>query len=74
MPRSRVCRLPPSPSSLAEAVTPSGTSASAGPRERVAASGAPVRISWMEGIHDLPLQHPDALARRIERFVRQLVR
>jgi pimeloyl-ACP methyl ester carboxylesterase len=42
--------------------------------EGVAASGAPVRISWMEGIHDLPLQHPDALARRIERFVLQLVR
>lgn len=42
--------------------------------KRVAASGAPVRVSWMEGIHDLPLQHPDALTRRIERFVRQLVR
>ncbi len=42
--------------------------------QRVAASGAPVRISWMEGIHDLPLQHPDALARRIERFAGQLVR
>jgi pimeloyl-ACP methyl ester carboxylesterase len=41
---------------------------------RVAGSGAPVRISWMAGIHDLPLQHPDALARRIERFARQLVR
>jgi pimeloyl-ACP methyl ester carboxylesterase len=42
--------------------------------ERVARSGAPVRISWMEGIHDLPLQHPEALASRIERFSRQLVR
>jgi pimeloyl-ACP methyl ester carboxylesterase len=42
--------------------------------ERVAESDAPVRISWMEGIHDLPLQHPDALARRVERFVQQLVR
>jgi pimeloyl-ACP methyl ester carboxylesterase len=42
--------------------------------QRVSASGSPVRISWMEGIHDLPLQHPDALARRVERFVRQLVR
>jgi pimeloyl-ACP methyl ester carboxylesterase len=41
---------------------------------RVAASGAPVRFSWLEGIHDLPLQHPDALASRIERFSRQLVR
>ena len=27
-------------------------------------------IEWMEGIHDLPLQHPDALARRIERFAK----
>jgi pimeloyl-ACP methyl ester carboxylesterase len=42
--------------------------------ERAASSGAPVRISWMEGIHDLPLQHPDALARRIERFSDLLVR
>ncbi|HZB78835.1 MAG TPA: alpha/beta hydrolase, partial [Actinomycetota bacterium] len=41
---------------------------------RVARSGAPVRISWIEGIHDLPLQHPGALASRIERFSRQLVR
>jgi pimeloyl-ACP methyl ester carboxylesterase len=35
---------------------------------RVAARGRPVRISWMEGIHDLPLQHPDALADRFRRF------
>jgi hypothetical protein len=27
----------------------------------------------LEGIHDLPLQHPDALASRIERFSQQLV-
>ena len=42
--------------------------------ERVRRSGAPIRVSWLEGIHDLPLQHPDALAHRIERFSRQLVR
>jgi pimeloyl-ACP methyl ester carboxylesterase len=42
--------------------------------KRVARSGAPVRVSWLEGIHDLPLQHPDALAGRIERFAEQLVR
>jgi pimeloyl-ACP methyl ester carboxylesterase len=42
--------------------------------ERVARSGAPIRVSWMEGIHDLPLQHPDTLAGRIERFAEQLVR
>lgn len=27
-------------------------------------------VVWMEGIHDLPLQHPEALAARIERFAR----
>jgi pimeloyl-ACP methyl ester carboxylesterase len=42
--------------------------------KRVARSGAPVRVSWLEGIHDLPLQHPDALAGRIERSAKQLVR
>jgi pimeloyl-ACP methyl ester carboxylesterase len=42
--------------------------------ERAASSSAPVRISWMKGIHDLPVQHPDALARRIERFSDLLVR
>lgn len=40
----------------------------------VTRSGAPIRISWMEGIHDLPLQHPDTLAGRFERFAEQLVR
>jgi pimeloyl-ACP methyl ester carboxylesterase len=42
--------------------------------ERAATSGAPVRISWMKGIHDLPVQHPDVLAGRIERFSDLLVR
>jgi pimeloyl-ACP methyl ester carboxylesterase len=42
--------------------------------ERVARSGAPVRISWMRGIHDLPLQHPGRLSGRIERFSDLLVR
>ncbi len=42
--------------------------------ERVARSGAPVRSAWIEGIHDLPLQHPELLTSRIERFSRQLVR
>ncbi|HJQ72065.1 MAG TPA: alpha/beta hydrolase, partial [Actinomycetota bacterium] len=32
--------------------------------ERARRSGAPIRVSWLEGIHDLPLQHPDALAGR----------
>ncbi len=33
----------------------------------------PATIAWMRGIHDLPLQHPEALARRIERFARTAV-
>ncbi len=32
--------------------------------------GDPVRFEWVTGIHDLPLQRPDALARRIVRVVR----
>jgi pimeloyl-ACP methyl ester carboxylesterase len=42
--------------------------------ERARRSGSPIGITWLEGIHDLPLQHPDALARRIERFSSGLVR
>ena len=34
----------------------------------IRASGSPTRIEWVEGIHDLPLQHPQLLARRIQRF------
>ena len=32
-----------------------------------------VRVSWMEGIHDLPLQRPGALSSRIERFADDVV-
>ena len=39
-------------------------------RVRALARGRPVTIEWMRGIHDLPLQHPEALARRIDRFAR----
>ena len=35
--------------------------------------GDPVRFAWVEGIHDIPLQRPGMLARRIERFTRQAV-
>jgi pimeloyl-ACP methyl ester carboxylesterase len=42
--------------------------------DRAARSSAPVRISWMRGIHDLPLQRPGALSARIERFTDLLVR
>jgi pimeloyl-ACP methyl ester carboxylesterase len=37
------------------------------------AAGAPTRVTWIRGIHDLPLQHPGELARRIERFARTAV-
>jgi pimeloyl-ACP methyl ester carboxylesterase len=36
-------------------------------------AGAPTRLTWIRGIHDVPLQHPEELARRIERFVRTAV-
>jgi pimeloyl-ACP methyl ester carboxylesterase len=45
-----------------------------GAADRARRSDAPIRIAWLEGIHDLPVQHPDALARRIERFSDGLVR
>jgi pimeloyl-ACP methyl ester carboxylesterase len=33
-----------------------------------------VRFEWMKGIHDVPLQHPGALVRRIQRFADTAVR
>jgi pimeloyl-ACP methyl ester carboxylesterase len=33
-----------------------------------------LRVTWIDGVHDLPLQHPDALASRIDRFARAAVR
>ena len=47
-------------------------------RKRAAASrlreeGAPTKVVWVEGIHDVPLQHPEALARRLERFAASAV-
>ena len=38
------------------------------------ASGSPTRTAWMDGIHDLPLQHPHVLARRIASFAQTAVR
>ena len=32
-----------------------------------------VNVEWIEGVHDLPLQHPDRVAARIERFARAAV-
>jgi pimeloyl-ACP methyl ester carboxylesterase len=40
---------------------------------REASTGRPVTFEWMRGVHDLPLQHPDRLARRIERFADERV-
>ena len=37
---------------------------------RVRAIGDPVRFEWIDGIHDVPLQRPDAVARRILRSSR----
>jgi pimeloyl-ACP methyl ester carboxylesterase len=42
-------------------------------RVREITRGRAVTISWMRGIHDLPVQHPESLARRIERFARTAV-
>ena len=41
---------------------------------RLRRTAAPVRLSSLRGIHDLPLQRPGDLAGRIERFADQLVR
>ena len=30
--------------------------------------GGPVRFRWIEGIHDVPLQHPDAVAELVREF------
>jgi len=39
---------------------------------RVRAMGEPVRFAWIDGIHDVPLQRPATLARRIRRFAAEL--
>jgi len=36
-------------------------------------TGAPVRVATIEGVHDVPLQHPRTLARRISAFARTAV-
>jgi pimeloyl-ACP methyl ester carboxylesterase len=40
----------------------------------IRAAGSAVRVVRMEGIHDLPLQHPASLARRIGSFAKTAVR
>ncbi len=37
---------------------------------RVRAIGSPITFEWIEGIHDVPLQRPEAVARRVARFAR----
>jgi pimeloyl-ACP methyl ester carboxylesterase len=36
--------------------------------QRVREMGGPIRFDWIEGIHDVPLQHPDEVARRVREF------
>lgn len=57
--------------------SPAGSQDSAGfmkEKERAASAaraiGDPVRFEWIDGIHDIPLQRPDAVARRIVRAAR----
>ena len=40
---------------------------------RLRSAGARTRVAWVEGIHDVPLQHPEALAAHIRRFARTAV-
>jgi pimeloyl-ACP methyl ester carboxylesterase len=37
-------------------------------------AGAATKVTWMEGIHDLPLQHPRGLVKRVRAFARTAVR
>ncbi len=38
---------------------------------QVRSIGGPVRFEWIDGVHDVPLQHPVELADRIARFARR---
>jgi pimeloyl-ACP methyl ester carboxylesterase len=46
---------------------------SAAARLREATREKDVRLTWMQGVHDLPVQHPETLARRISRFATEVV-
>ena len=41
---------------------------------RVRTIGGPVSFEWIEGIHDVPLQRPEAVARRIAKFAEAAAR
>jgi pimeloyl-ACP methyl ester carboxylesterase len=58
----------PRPVAAGDTLDPSIWEAKRAAARAIRASGSPTRIEWVEGIHDLPLQHPRLLARRIERF------
>jgi pimeloyl-ACP methyl ester carboxylesterase len=42
--------------------------------QRLKAAGSPASFLWVEGIHDLPIQQPELLVRRITRFAASAVR
>ena len=42
--------------------------------ERLKTAGSPATFVWVEGIHDLPIQQPELLVRRITRFTESAVR
>ena len=42
--------------------------------QRLKAAGSPATFVWLEGIHDLPIQRPDVLVRRLTRFAGSAVR
>jgi len=42
--------------------------------QRLKTAGSPATFVWVEGIHDLPLQQPELLVRRIARFAASAVR
>jgi len=42
--------------------------------EALRAAGAKTKVVWIEGIHDLPLQHPRELVKRVRAFARSAVR
>jgi pimeloyl-ACP methyl ester carboxylesterase len=42
--------------------------------QRLNAAGSPARFIWVEGIHDLPIQQPELLVRRVTRFATPAVR
>ncbi|MGH2579807.1 MAG: alpha/beta fold hydrolase [Actinomycetota bacterium] len=41
--------------------------------EVVKAIDQDVRFEWIDGIHDIPIQRPDAVAQRIQRFAQEVV-